>query len=366
MKLAIVSQSARIYTEMAQREGFDVLAVDAFNDADTVAAAREVWRLPALLGRLESKDLHSLAEKLDAWQPDAVLLGSGFEGQVEHYEWLYKRYPLLGNQPTLVSQLKHPQWLKSYCDAHGVLMPAIQFQPPDQGRWLLKQAGQCGGIHVRDWDEGVQQVPQTGYWQTYQVGQAVGALFVAEQQKAKLIGVHALKQRPGSYAYAGASRLHDPVLDEAMQSMLDTLISGLRLVGINSLDAIWHDGYLHLLEINPRLSASMRLYANQPLIRAHIASCQGQTFPELSVESSHASHCIWYAGQKIKARQLHFPVWLEDRPYNGAIEAGEPLCSIYAEAGSSVEVQQILQDRKTQLENLWGPYVSEHIEFNIH
>ncbi len=367
MRLAIVSQSARIYAEMAKREGFEVLAIDAFADVDTVAAADEVCCLPALCERLCATDLKVLMGKLDSWKPDCLLTGSGFEAAIECYTSLYQRYALSGNAPAVIEQVKNPFWLSTHCVRHYVMTPDIQLQAPQYGQWLYKVAGQSGGAHIRSWNKtSVLNPAVNGYWQAFQPGQPVGALFLAGKHTTTLIGVHALKQRPGMYAYAGASRLQDDKLTQAMQELLDAVVPDSGLIGINSLDAIWQDGHLHVLEINPRLSASMRLYAELPLIRAHLASCQGADVPEFELYTRHASHCIVYAKQRIEINQMQLPNWLEDRPENGTIEKGQPVCSLYAEGPSKEAVQQILQDKKTQLEKLWGTYVCEHIEFNIH
>ncbi|HSI45637.1 MAG TPA: ATP-grasp domain-containing protein [Methylophilus sp.] len=362
-----MSQSARIYAEMARREGFEVLAIDAFADNDTLQAAHEVWQLPALIERLTPAHVHALSDKLDAWRPDGLIVGSGFEASVECYESLYQHFALAGNAPAVVKQVKNPYWLKSYCDAKGVLTPAVQSQGPQAGQWLYKVAGQSGGAHIHAWDGSTDINPAVdGYWQAFETGLAVGALFVANQQSVSLIGVHALKQRPGNFTYAGATRLHEPQVIEAMQAILEALVPDMGLVGINSMDAIWRDGQLHVLEINPRLSASMRLYMELPLIQAHLTSCQGAVMPELRPNAVHANHCIIYARQVIETEQLDFPAWLEDRPNGGTIVAGQPLCSLYAEGDLIDDVQQELQDKKTQLEKLWGTYVCERIEFNIH
>lgn len=367
MRLAILAHSARLYAEMARHEGFEVLAIDAFADADTRQSAHVVWQLPALGGQLMQAEVDALLKTLDKWQPDGLLIGSGFEANIECYGQLHQRYHVLGNAPAVMQQVKQPVWLQAYCEAHGVLSPEIRLQAPLQGEWLYKQPGQCGGSHVRDWPEADDASSSDGYWQVSQTGQPVGALFIADQQTIILIGVHALKQRPGKYTYAGAARLHEMALIQAMQNLLQTLVPDSGLVGINSLDAIWHNGQLHVLEINPRLSASMRLYADLPLIQAHIASCQHDTMPAFQPNSKHASHCIVYARQAINNAQLDFPDWVEDRP-NGhaAIAAGQPVCSLYAEGHSDSEVRQALQHKKTQLEKLWGTYVCKHIEFNIH
>jgi len=365
LRLAILSQSARVYTQIAQQEGFSVLAVDAFADADTRQAAQQVYQWPGLCEQDADDHLAALFEVLDAFAPDVVLVGSGFEANQAGYAALFARYSLLGNTPETVGRVKHPPWLKACCDAHQVPSPPIAETKPSSGQWLYKQAGQCGGHHVQHWQAAADTVANA-YWQGFQPGQAVGMLLLAHGQTVTLIGVHALRQHADGYAYAGATRLHDDALYRAANKLLQTLVPALGLVGINSIDAIWHAHVLHVIEVNPRLSASMRLYADLPLIQAHIACCQHESLPLLSQPTAYASHCIMYARQTIDVSQLSFPDWLEDRPSGGSIAAGQPICSLYAEGDSVREVQLALRDKKTRLETLWGTYVCNRIEFNIH
>lgn len=371
MRLAILSQSARIYSQLAQREGFEVLAVDAFADRDTRQAAQQfvVWQG---FGRSDmAHDLSALFAQLDAFAPEAVLVGSGFEAQPESYRALYARYAVMGNVPEVVRQVKDPFWLKQACDQAGILSPALSRQQPAQGEWVCKQAGQCGGQHVQ-----LASAPLHGdahditdgqrYWQAFQAGLAVGMLFVAQGASFELIGVHALKQRPESFTYSGASRLQDEQLWAAAKDLLTALLPRLHLTGLNSIDAIWHAEALYVIEVNPRLSASMRLYAALPLVKMHLDSWQGKQQGSYAKLDLFASHCIAYARQTIDLSPLAFPDWVEDRPADGWIEAGQPVFSLYAEAQNERGVQVALQKQKTQLEKLWGTYVCNHIEFNLH
>lgn len=365
MRLAILSQSARIYSQMAQQEGYGVLAVDAFADIDTRQAAQLSYQWPGLCTPDSSDDMVALLETLDAFQPDAVLVGSGFEARQANYATLFARYHVLGNTPQTIGRVKNPEWLKACCDAHNISSPAVSESKPLAGQWLYKQAGQCGGHHVQDWQR-VSHVNEFAYWQAFQPGQAVGILFVAQAKSVTLIGIHALRQHANSYAYAGATRVHEEALYMRANELLHALVPALELIGINSIDAIWDGQSLYVIEVNPRLSASMRLYMQMPLIQAHMASCQHQVLPELRQQKTYASHCIAYTRQEIDLSQLDFPDWLEDRPSGDMMTAGQPFCSMYAEGDSNSEVQQALQEKKTRLEKLWGTYVCDRIEFNIH
>lgn len=375
MRLAILSQSARIYSQLAKREGFEVLAVDAFADRDTRQAAQQFFVWHGFGSQDMAHEMPALFAQLDAFSPEAVLVGSGFEAQPESYHALYARYAMRANAPEVVKQVKDPFWLKHACDQVGIHSPALSRQQPAQGQWVCKQAGQCGGQHVQlasyvsapahgGAKPGIADEQQ--YWQAFQTGLPVGILFVAQGTSFDLIGVHALKQRQDSFTYAGASRLQDEQLLVAADHLLTALLPQLNLTGLNSIDALWHAETLHVIEVNPRLSASMRLYAELPLVKMHLGSWQGNQQGWYARSDLFASHCIAYARQRIDLSPLAFPDWVEDRPADEWIEAGQPVCSLYAEAETAREVQLALQNQKTQLEKLWGTYVCNHIEFNLH
>ncbi|WP_275355090.1 ATP-grasp domain-containing protein [Methylophilus sp. YYY-1] len=369
MRLAILSHSARIYSQMARREGFDVLAVDAFADAETRQAAQACFIWPGFDNPGAAHVMADLFAQLDAFAPEAVVFGSGFEANTKAYQALCERYPVYANAAEVVMQVKDPLVLQQTCERSGVASPMVTRQKPVSGTWLYKQIGACGGGHVQIDDfaaTGPSAAFDQAYWQAFQAGQAVGLLFIAQSKACELIGVHALKQRPGGFTYAGASRLHDEKIWAAAQQLLNALLPKLNLVGLNSLDAIWVEDTLHVLEINPRLSASMRLYSQMPLIQAHLASCQQAQGPALKRPAGYASHCMVYAQQAITVGSLDWPEWVEDRPTTHEIAAGQPVCSLYAEAETACGVRAALQDQKTQLEKLWGTYVCKHIEFNIH
>lgn len=362
MQLAVISQSARIYAHFAHQAGLKPDVVDAFADVDTRAYAHRWLQCTALTSGWNTADFKTLVDNLETWQTDTLVIGSGFEQSLQQYAWLYKHYTLAGNAPQVVDQLKDPFWLAHTCASLGIAFPEVRQTAPDTGRWLVKQQGGCGGSHIKDWQVGM-TVAHNDYYQAWQAGISVGALFVGNGEQCRLVGVHQLHEAVGSYAYAGASRLRDASLDAAMQALADCLMQAVALKGIFSIDARWYAGRLYLLEVNPRLSASMRLYDGLPLMQAHLAGCRQQALPAFQVPIYSASHRILYAGQRLDVSDLRMPDWLEDRPQGGMIEAGQPLCSVYAQGENMVEVQQQLLQQQEFLKKQWGTYVSERIQF---
>ncbi len=364
MKLAVISQSARIYAHFAHQAGYQVCAVDGFADTDLFASAAEVLHWPPIVNGWKQTDLDVLINTLDGWQADTLVLGSGFEHDPAAYAMLYDRYPVAGNPPAWMTAVKQPDWLAQACRQAGVMTPEVSETAPtptSNQRWLIKQRGGCGGRHIRDWQPGVTS-DANSYYQAWQQGVSVGGLCIGNGNDCRLIGVHRLHQH--GYAYAGATSWHDQALTQAMHTLLAKLYAHMPLLGLFSLDARWHQGQLYLLEVNPRLSASMRIYAELPLMQAHLSACQGQPLEYMVVPNRVASHRIVYTRQAMPVSALDMPIWLEDRPSGAKVEAGAPLCSVYACAEVEDVLQQQLRYQFAYLKEQWGSYVSEYIECN--
>lgn len=368
---------------MAHQAGHQVLAVDAFADADTQDYACQTAHWAGFHAEVPRLHLPALAHTLSDFAPEAVLIGSGFEADIEGYDWLYQRFPVFANRPEVVQHVKDPLALKASCDRAGVDSPAITTTPPTQGQWLRKQQGQCGGWHVSAWpisalptdtpfadaDEGRSPF----YWQQYCDGMPVGLLFLARPDGVSFIGVHRLLHGADNFVYAGALRGETPALWQAAEALLQRLVPHLALQGLNSLDAIWQAPTLQVIEVNPRLSASMRLYTHLPLIAAHLACygaearSAGQMLAEAAVQAAQArwaAHSIVYVRDAVSLPAVALPDWVEDRPNQLQHAAGQPLCSLYAEGPSESAVTAALQQQQQQLEQLWGTYVCEQLEFN--
>ncbi|HEY0907579.1 MAG TPA: ATP-grasp domain-containing protein [Methylophilus sp.] len=368
MRLAIISLSARVYTQMARREGHVVLAIDAYADQDTRRAAQQYYACPSL-AHLDETTFSQLLAVLAQAQVEAVLVGSGFEHQVDYYGRLCQQFNVLGNPPEIYQTLKDPLALQRLCQQAQLLTPAVRLQPPAEGGWLQKQAGACGGAHVSWHVPGGQTRPNDGlpqYYQRWQPGVAVGGLLLGDGQQQHLLGVHWLYQRQQDFAYAGARLCQEDALQVAMQQVVESLSPHVSLLGLNSIDAVWDQQQLHVLEINPRLSASLRLYADAGLIGRHIRACKQQAEARMLPVSGHACHLVLYARQALHVTDWPWPDWLEDVPAVPVVEAGQPLCSLFAAAESEQAVNAALSEKINALKRLWGTRNVNNIEYTSH
>lgn len=368
MRLAILSLSARVYTQMARHEGHVVLAIDAYGDQDTRRAAHQYYACPSL-GQLDETTFSQLLTVLAQAQPEAVLIGGGFEHQIAYYQRLCQRFKVLGNSPETYRVLKDPLALQRVCLHAQLPTPAISLQPPPEQGWLQKHTGGCGGAHVAWHVPGGQAQPHSQlprYYQRFQPGVVVGGVLLGDGKQQHLLGVHRLYQRANGFAYAGARICQDAAIRTAMQHLVARLSPHVGLLGLSSIDAVWDQQQLHVLEINPRLSASLRLYADADLISRHLHACMQQPDTDVMPVSGPACHLVLYAKQALHVADWPWPVWLEDVPSVAVIEAGQPLCSLFAAGESEQAVNAALSDKINNLKRLWGTTNVNNIEYIIH
>lgn len=379
MRIAIIALSARVYSQLASQAGHHVLAIDAYADVDTQAAANVCWQLPSLHA-LDKGSLTALMQQLTAFNPEVVLVGAWFEHQVAAYRALYQRFKVAGVAPDAVDRLKSPDHIIALCQAAQIATPAICWQAPIAvGPWLKKPVAGAGGQGVMaaiDANLGasnaMQMASASDYYQTRIQGTAIGMLLLVARHDFLIIGTHRLHTCAGSYQYAGATTF----IEEAVTARLHTLCQALLaqdtgLIGLVSLDVILAGDTPYLIDINPRLSASMRLYSDWPLIDMHLDVCLkggsakswAKQRPEMHTQV--ASHRIAYTCTSLSIASLAYPHWLEDQPSVATLAANQPFFSLFSRGATLPIVMQHLQQQKLQLIQQWGTYVCEHIAFNI-
>lgn len=358
--------SVRAMTASARRTGMQVMALDAFGDADTRRHAHH-WEPIARAGamRIDASLAHDALERLAStpgllgWVP-----GAGFErwpaGLVAHA--IQPR--LLGNTPASWHVTRNPEAFFDVLDALNIAHPAVQLQAPSSpAGWLRKDMHGAGGWHIRAARRHDATRPGR-YWQAVAQGSAMGALFIANGKDSRTIGVHRLltathAARRGMPACGFAGMIGPLPLPLSIRTHIDAIIEKLvpacSLVGLCSLDLLLDEdtGTLQVLEINPRPSASLVLYDQdfeRGLMHAHVDAClHGQLPP-----SPHMRAAPPMRGEQVVfapcAFTLHADLALalteaavRDQPIAGTtFSAGDPVCSVSAQGQSEHEVRAAL------------------------
>jgi predicted ATP-grasp superfamily ATP-dependent carboligase len=369
--LALVAISARVMAEAAARDGFDVVAIDLFGDADTRRVSSAWWPAgeagvlridgPLVLGALQE-----LAQRADVagWVP-----GSGCEGQPELLAAGAALLPLIGTAPPAVQRTRDPLAFFGFLAAQGIAHPEVRSTAPaDADGWLVKDAHGCGGWHIRHAAaRHHEQADAHHYFQRRAHGTPMSATFCANGSEAVLLGfneiiVRAFGVRPFVYCgVVGPVPLAETPARQVTR-VIRLLTAEMVLQGLCSLDFMLDGDEVQVLEVNPRPPASMALYGQRPtagLMVAHVDACLHGRLPALRpAEPAQApvhGSAIVFAPRPLQlddAAALGLQNWPDchDLPAAGThIDRGDPLCSLSASGHSAAQIQVRLNEGRQAL-----------------
>lgn len=377
--LAVVGLSARLLAQAAADDGFDVLALDLFGDADTRALARRWWPVGEP-GRLQI-DTDLLLAALAAagrdgtgWAPpQGWVAGAGLEAGGRLLALGDACLPLIGTRPDDVARLRDPDTFFGFLAAQGIPHPPVARGRPDDGQaWLLKDLHASGASHIRLLSASA-PTPVLGPGQILQrraPGQAMSASFLADGQRARLIGVNRQtirahpQRREVPYVFCGLVGpvpVSPGVLD-GLQTALALLVPAFGLRGLGSMDFLLDSDTWQLLEVNARPPASMALYPHWRPMAAHVRACLdgelAEPPAEPPAESAVRGYEIVFARRPLtlgerQAAALAAAHDVHDLPSAGQhFDAGDPLCSVTLSGAGAPEVLARLGTRREALLNL--------------
>ena len=128
------------------------LVADFFADQDTRDIAPACLKLDDLKRGFQWKTLGPALEALAEEAPSpllGVLYGAGFEDRTNLLAKIAERWPLLGNEPSVVERIKDPELFFAELSRLGVQHPRTVTDPSAAGDcWLAKRQGGAGGSHV--------------------------------------------------------------------------------------------------------------------------------------------------------------------------------------------------------------------------
>jgi predicted ATP-grasp superfamily ATP-dependent carboligase len=370
-----------------------VLVIDGFADRQTVALAHKAVVADFDASGFKAGDLLiKLQELISGLLPNSgmpselvgFLYGSGFEAQPALLDKIAHHVPLIGNYPSVVKAVKGAGSFFSSLKNLAILHPKVLLTPPLQselGQFLYKMEGGSGGAHVMPASGKELLNAGNGYYQQWIEGLPVSLLFLADGSNIRAVGFNELLISPSPEApfrYGGVVR-EAPISHDVQQQLMQTakkLTAQFGLRGLNSLDAMVakpsgqdqvkaERQQLYVLEVNPRLSATLDLYeALKPkLIEQHILLCKKlavldscDTITKFAYSETYQGQAIVYADAVISYdAKLAWPVWVKDNPpAQGVVhvQKGEPICSVVASGVSLQEVKHRLQNRMQRVKCL--------------
>ena len=351
--LLIVAISARALAQSARRARLTPVAIDAFGDEDARGACAEFIAAPDAGQGFARVDIEALVAPLvRTFAPKGVVYGSGFDDCPGQLRLLARHGPLLGASPSTVATAKDPVRFAKLCAQAGLRHPEIAMvRPSGPEEWLLKRAGGCGGLHIRD---GLARAGSNAYWQRRAGGKAVSLLFTRDETGLAPLAWSEQWTAPtpsAPYRYGGAAGPLEPRRSLQVPAGLADLATALDLRGLASADFLDDGENLWLLEINPRPGATLDVFDDDadPLIQRHLSAVAGRaaTAPILKPPKAAA---VVYAKRRLIAPDQPWPEWVSDRPTPGiAVPDGAPLCTIHAEGETIAGAKTLLSERTRRI-----------------
>lgn len=361
MDLALVALSARPLASSAARAGLAALALDLFADLDTCAHAARCVKVHKKDGF--AFDADDLIQALTELSPPGlpVVLGGGLEDDPTLMVRIAERNPILGNAPDTVRILKDPLALAALCGHLKIPFPEVTLEVPDPGTFgaapvIEKKIGGAGGAHIRRRAPGDLSAPAPGHFLQREVGGvAYSLLLLASGREVLVVGASRqwrAADEAHPFRYGGAvgpvelPERHKIAICEAAKRIC--LATG--LVGLVSIDFMVAADEWFLVEVNPRLGATLDVFDVDPLpplLGLHLAACGGQLPPMLPRPSEIHAAGVLYADCDVLIPQGAFPEGVADRPAAGAaIPKGAPICTVKT-CGPTIEAARARLDQKT-------------------
>ena len=318
---------------------------DAFGDSDTAehAAAARCVTDAARIG-FRAKPVFAALAELEAsaiCPPIGLVLGSGFEDRPKLIAALSRRYRLIGNDAQTIRRAKDPARLFALLDTIGIAHPETQIaSPSDLSGWLSKRIGGSGGTHV-DAAAAAERSAKR-YFQRHLDGVPFSVLAVAAGGGVQIVGISrqwTVGTGPRPYRYGGAvgPASLPPAIDAILRAAVERGCAALGLIGLVAFDFLLAGDTPHLLDVNPRPSATLDVFddASGTLFHAHLAACAGRT-PRLPAPLGARAAAVLYADPgQLTIGADPWPEWTADRPAPGTrIPRYRPIATVFAAEGT--------------------------------
>ena len=316
-----------------------------------------------------------------------------YTGAIENHpaiiEAISQSRALLGNSAAVVRRVRDPWNVAAVVRQAGLQFPEMRVvgtEVPPPGYWVLKPFRSGGGRKMRllsvSADAGARSSSignaSVFYLQRQVLGQAYGAVYLGDGQRALLLGI--TQQLVGS-RWAGAHRFWysgsiGPVALKPDQMRQFTrlgqcLTSEFSLRGLFGVDAIVAKTGVWALEVNPRYTASVEVLERCleiPVIRWHAVACsEGRLPPEPPAHTgTFWGKAVLYARRPlvVTGRFCEFVRGVNQRvalpevadvPAEGArIRPGQPIVSIFANGRSMAESHLRLRRQAAAIHRLLG------------
>ena len=306
--IAIVGCSVRALVQSARRGGLACVGFDRFGDWD----ARLVCPM-ARITQWSAIPEHPQARCVTDW-----ILAGDLECHPETVRTLDARWSRIGIGWHNLARCRDLETICDVANQSGLLTPEWQHTPPaDPAGWLRKPMIGAGGVGI-DWarspSAAAPSLASPVVFQKFVPGQAISILYLTRGRSTHYVGAcYQLLGRdvPGSPTPFGFLGAIGPIpLPNKLKHRTDTFgerwadVVGLQ--GLWGIDAVWDaSGELHLIEINPRPTATVDVYESAGM-------CQSLISEHLRGDSGNEGVPDFGSPRRLVAKQVLF--WAERHP----------------------------------------------------
>ncbi len=349
--------------------------IDAFADKQTSQLAEKTIVVGYGARGFHADVLLDALQQLDLSQFLGCVYGSGFEAQPAVLKKIAQIIRLIGNTAEVVTIVKTAAQFFTVLTQLDIPHPEVTDVLPDHVLdrgflpYLKKFAGGCGGVHVEPVSVNQSALLANEYYQRQMDGVAVSLLFIADGREIETVGFNEQWLAPCDnmpFRYGGAagqvalaSNIRQQLKDAAAK-----LTAAFGLLGLNSIDAIVQGDVVYVLEVNPRLSATVDLYDSMEnnLIHRHVQVSLGQDgFSQSKLTAGcrviqSKAHAVVYAIEDTDIEPAFvWPDWAVDTPYDSGqtvkILAGDPVCTVISHAERAELAMELAKTRVEIIRN---------------
>jgi len=297
-RCVVVGASVRAFAESAARAGWLVHAADMFGDTDLRAAAVESIRTCDYPGDLPAV--------VAGFPPAPVVFTGALENHPHVIEALGRDRSLAGCNADTIRAVRDPHRLATVVRTTGFAFPDTRTTAaglPADGSYLVEPRASAGGRGIAPWlGTDAEAAGRDVVWQRRIAGQPWSASWISCRGATVLVGAsRSLRGGDwcgcGRFGYCGSIDVPLATLPadrrRSLESLGATLATAFGIVGAFGCDMVVSaSGTAHVLEVNPRPTASMELIeraSGWSLAAAHL----GATTADQAAKPPGAAAGIW-------------------------------------------------------------------------
>lgn len=398
--IVVLGASARAFAVSAAAAGFAVRAADLFADLDLAAAAASCVSVASAPEEASATpypwSLAAAARGMPAGAP--FVYTGGLENHPRLLAAIAAERPLAGNGPEPLRVLRDWRRVAEAARRAGAMFPETFVDPagvPTDGTFLVKPAAGAGGRGILPWTLAAARLEARDtdaprLWQRIIPGAAWSATALMQAGRGRLVGV--ARQLVGErwchaapFSWCGAvtgpagpGPSLAPVTLASLGRLAGELAAMSRGTGLVGFDCVVDAaGRPHVLEVNPRPTASMELFERRGILRLatdHLAAC-GIASPTVGGRwGASPADVPWAKGvlfarraitvdEPLLARLLSSAeAWtadddgwpaIADIPRPGqTLPPGGPVMSVFARGPAAAEALAALRDRLAAVDRL--------------